>query len=149
LLWLLLLPSSSALELDIVDTSLLCPPATLPSHYLKRLNSSIVPAYHYFIFFFHSTPSNRRQDVQEQLRQRFRHIVSDLTTPDAVATACQFVLTQPPHSSPQGRIFQVEYAAEAVKQGSVVVGIASKTHAVLVAIKVGYDDQHPSLIPHN
>lgn len=38
--------------------------------------------------------------------------------------------------SPQGRIFQVEYAAEAVKQGSVVVGIASKTHAVLVAVKV-------------
>ncbi|EAQ86523.1 conserved hypothetical protein [Chaetomium globosum CBS 148.51] len=37
--------------------------------------------------------------------------------------------------SPQGRIFQVEYAAEAVKQGSVVVGIASKTHVVLVAIK--------------
>ncbi|KAI3323246.1 nucleophile aminohydrolase [Xylariaceae sp. AK1471] len=37
--------------------------------------------------------------------------------------------------SPQGRIFQVEYAAEAVKQGSVVVGIVSKTHAVLVAIK--------------
>ncbi|KAK3945036.1 nucleophile aminohydrolase [Diplogelasinospora grovesii] len=37
--------------------------------------------------------------------------------------------------SPQGRIFQVEYAGEAVKQGSVVVGIASKTHAVLVAIK--------------
>ncbi|KAL1881950.1 Proteasome subunit alpha type-6 [Diaporthe australafricana] len=37
--------------------------------------------------------------------------------------------------SPQGRIFQVEYAAEAVKQGSVVVGIASKTHVVLAAIK--------------
>ncbi|TDZ13078.1 putative proteasome subunit alpha type-6 [Colletotrichum sidae] len=37
--------------------------------------------------------------------------------------------------SPQGRIFQIEYAAEAVKQGSVVVGIASKTHAVLVAVK--------------
>ncbi|KOS21277.1 putative proteasome subunit alpha type-6 [Escovopsis weberi] len=34
-----------------------------------------------------------------------------------------------------GRIFQIEYAAEAVKQGSVVVGIASKTHAVLCAIK--------------
>ncbi|KAH6611356.1 proteasome subunit alpha [Trichoderma cornu-damae] len=30
--------------------------------------------------------------------------------------------------SPQGRIFQIEYAGEAVKQGSVVVGIASKTH---------------------
>ncbi|KAG9245298.1 putative proteasome subunit alpha type-1 [Calycina marina] len=37
--------------------------------------------------------------------------------------------------SPQGRIFQVEYASEAVKQGSVVVGIVSKTHAVLVALK--------------
>ncbi|KAI0124331.1 proteasome subunit alpha type-1 [Xylariales sp. AK1849] len=37
--------------------------------------------------------------------------------------------------SPQGRIFQVEYAAEAVKQGSVVVGLTSKTHAVLVAVK--------------
>ena len=41
-------------------------------------------------------------------------------------------------SSPQGRIFQVEYASEAVKQGSVVVGIASKTHTVLVALKVRY-----------
>ncbi|ROT39111.1 proteasome A-type and B-type [Sodiomyces alkalinus F11] len=37
--------------------------------------------------------------------------------------------------SPQGRIFQIEYAAEAVKQGSVVVGLVSKTHAVLVAVK--------------
>lgn len=37
--------------------------------------------------------------------------------------------------SPQGRIFQVEYTAEAVKQGSVVVGLASKTHAILVAVK--------------
>lgn len=37
--------------------------------------------------------------------------------------------------SPQGRIFQVEYASEAVKQGSVVVGLVSKTHAVLAALK--------------
>ncbi|KAI9669816.1 MAG: hypothetical protein M1817_004557 [Caeruleum heppii] len=37
--------------------------------------------------------------------------------------------------SPQGRIFQVEYAYEAVKQGSVVVGIVSKSHIVLVALK--------------
>jgi 20S proteasome subunit alpha 6 len=37
--------------------------------------------------------------------------------------------------SPQGRIFQIEYAQEAVKQGSVVVGVVSKTHAVLVALK--------------
>lgn len=39
-------------------------------------------------------------------------------------------------SSPQGRIFQVEYAQEAVKQGSVVVGLVSKTHVVLTALKV-------------
>lgn len=37
--------------------------------------------------------------------------------------------------SPQGRIFQIEYASESVKQGSVVVGVTSKTHAVLCAIK--------------
>ncbi|KAI9742061.1 MAG: hypothetical protein M1834_000451 [Cirrosporium novae-zelandiae] len=37
--------------------------------------------------------------------------------------------------SPQGRIFQAEYALEAVKQGSVVVGVVSKTHAVLTALK--------------
>lgn len=37
--------------------------------------------------------------------------------------------------SPQGRLFQVEYAMEAVKQGSAIVGVTSKTHAVLAAIK--------------
>lgn len=37
--------------------------------------------------------------------------------------------------SPQGRIHQLEYAMEAVKQGSACVGIKSKTHAVLIALK--------------
>ncbi|KAJ1879914.1 Proteasome subunit alpha type-6, partial [Kickxella alabastrina] len=37
--------------------------------------------------------------------------------------------------SPQGRIFQVEYASEAVKQGSAVVGLRSKDHVVIVAAK--------------
>ena len=45
-------------------------------------------------------------------------------------------LTKRSSSSPQGRIFQVEYAQEAVKQGSVVVGIVSKKHAILAALKV-------------
>ncbi|XP_014776490.1 proteasome subunit alpha type-1 [Octopus bimaculoides] len=37
--------------------------------------------------------------------------------------------------SPQGRIHQIEYAMEAVKQGSATVGLKSKNHAVLVALK--------------
>ena len=35
--------------------------------------------------------------------------------------------------SPQGRLFQVEYAMEAIKQGSAVVGLKSKTHVVLLS----------------
>lgn len=38
--------------------------------------------------------------------------------------------------SPQGRLLQVEYACEAIKQGSVSVGLRNKEHCVLVAIKV-------------
>ena len=43
--------------------------------------------------------------------------------------------TDPTTFSPQGRLFQVEYAAEAVKQGSCCVGIKSKTHAILGVLK--------------
>jgi Proteasome subunit/Proteasome subunit A N-terminal signature len=35
--------------------------------------------------------------------------------------------------SPAGRLFQVEYAMEAVKQGSAALGLRSSTHAVLAA----------------
>lgn len=37
--------------------------------------------------------------------------------------------------SPQGRLFQVEYAEEAVKQGSASVGVTSNTHVVLASLK--------------
>src|SRR5947209_11386885 len=37
--------------------------------------------------------------------------------------------------SPQGRIHQIEYAMEAVKQGSACVGLKSKNFAVLAALK--------------
>lgn len=37
--------------------------------------------------------------------------------------------------SPQGRLHQVEYAMEAVNLGSATVGLKSKTHAALIALK--------------
>jgi len=37
--------------------------------------------------------------------------------------------------APQGRIFQVDYANEAVKQSSVSIGLRSNTHAVVVGLK--------------
>ncbi|EPS65575.1 proteasome subunit alpha type, partial [Genlisea aurea] len=36
--------------------------------------------------------------------------------------------------SPVGRLFQVEYAMEAVKQGSAAIGLRSKTHVVLASV---------------
>lgn len=37
--------------------------------------------------------------------------------------------------SPQGRIHQIEYAMEAVKQGSATVGMKNKEVAILLALK--------------
>ncbi|XP_014240541.1 proteasome subunit alpha type-1-like [Cimex lectularius] len=37
--------------------------------------------------------------------------------------------------SPQGRLHQVEYAMEAVKQGAATVAVKNKSHAILVALK--------------
>ncbi|BFU18787.1 proteasome subunit alpha type 1, putative [Entamoeba histolytica HM-1:IMSS-B] len=42
--------------------------------------------------------------------------------------------------SPQGRLFQIEYATEAVKQGSAVVGVKSKTHAVVATFNRQTDE---------
>jgi len=42
--------------------------------------------------------------------------------------------------SPQGRLHQVEYAMEAVKQGSAAVGVRSGTHAVLTTLKRAASD---------
>ena len=37
--------------------------------------------------------------------------------------------------SPQGKIFQIDYAMEAVKQGSISIGLRSNTHAIVVGLK--------------
>lgn len=37
--------------------------------------------------------------------------------------------------SPQGRVHQIEYAMESLKLGSITVGVRSKTHVVIAAIK--------------
>ncbi|ORY85440.1 20S proteasome component alpha 6 subunit Pre5 [Protomyces lactucae-debilis] len=42
--------------------------------------------------------------------------------------------------SPQGRLHQVEYALEAIKQGSCAVGLRSDTHAALVTLKRNAED---------
>ncbi|KAH3899014.1 Proteasome subunit alpha type-6 [Saccharomycodes ludwigii] len=42
--------------------------------------------------------------------------------------------------SPTGRLFQVEYALEAIKQGSATVGLRSNKYAVLVALKRNADE---------
>jgi len=42
--------------------------------------------------------------------------------------------------SPQGRLHQLEYAGEAVKQGSAVVGLRSDNYAVLAALKRSTSD---------
>ncbi|KAI9012485.1 nucleophile aminohydrolase [Phycomyces nitens] len=42
--------------------------------------------------------------------------------------------------SPQGRIHQVEYAVEAVKQGSAAIGLKNKKYAILLALKRSSDE---------
>lgn len=50
--------------------------------------------------------------------------------------------------SPQGRIHQIEYAMEAVKQGSAAVGLKSKTHVVLATLRRSPEElssHHPKM----
>ncbi|XP_022220187.2 proteasome subunit alpha type-1 [Drosophila obscura] len=51
--------------------------------------------------------------------------------------------------SPQGRLFQVEYAMEAVKQGAATVGLKSKDYAVLIALCRASDTEtmQPKIMP--
>jgi 20S proteasome subunit alpha 6 len=42
--------------------------------------------------------------------------------------------------SPQGRLYQVEYATEAVNQGNLLIGLRSETHSVLCGLKSSSHD---------
>ena len=48
--------------------------------------------------------------------------------------------------SPQGKLYQVEYAMETVKQGTCVLGLKSKKHVVLCGLK---STMHESLSYYN
>lgn len=37
--------------------------------------------------------------------------------------------------NPQGRVLQIDYAMEAIKQGSVSIGLKSETHAIVIGLK--------------
>ena len=43
--------------------------------------------------------------------------------------------------SPQGRLYQVEYAMEAVNQGNLLIGVRSKNHVVLVGFKTAPNEK--------
>lgn len=43
--------------------------------------------------------------------------------------------------SPQGRLYQVEYAMEAVNQGNLLIGVKSKTHAVIISFKTAPNEK--------
>ena len=43
--------------------------------------------------------------------------------------------------SPQGRLYQVEYAMEAVNQGNLLIGAKSNTHVVLVGFKTAPNEK--------
>ena len=43
--------------------------------------------------------------------------------------------------SPQGRLYQVEYAMEAVNQGNLLIGVKSKTHVVLIGFKTAPNEK--------
>ena len=71
-----------------------------------------------------------RYTVPQFIRFRQRHIRK---LPSCPAFRVELTLFQ----SPQGKLHQIDYALEAVKQGSAAIGLRSKTHAVLLTLKVG------------
>lgn len=74
---------------------------------------------------------------------------------DCVLFLCVFVMNRNDYDtdvtvfSPQGRIFQVEYAMEAVNQGSACVGLATSKYVVLAALKrsAAFWQEHQALSP--
>lgn len=85
----------------------------------SNLPSSQVPGRgRVFVRVWKFEVSDQQSGFQRQLKMFRNQYDTDITT-----------------YSPQGRLHQVEYAMEAVKQGSAVVGLRSDTHVVLAALK--------------
>ena len=72
----------------------------------------------FFFFFFVIKPRARHKGGKQTTTMFRNQYDNDITT-----------------WSPQGRLYQIEYAMEAVKQGSACVGLKSKTHAVICTLK--------------
>lgn len=82
-----------------------------------------------FVFILVPQPVRQRCDRMEPTGKSCLSLSASLTLGSMMSEISLSICEQ-------GRIHQIEYAMEAVKQGSATVGLKSRTHAVLVALKV-------------
>ncbi|KAM8911142.1 proteasome subunit alpha type-1-like [Lycaon pictus] len=111
---------------DLLESNL----KLIPAQKDHKVTSRMTDNYFYFIIIGKSLPQEEHKP----------HLHNTSTSAGGHSWTCRnHVSNQYDNDvtvwSPQGRIHQIEYAMEAVKQGSATVGLKSKTQAVLVALK--------------